>query len=254
MTMSDENGQSSGGFLTNAYLVGRVTGYNPLGLPGLGTEGSTTSSGGAKPASSGAYGGSTTSDYDDLPAKPKAPLTKGQIRRRRIAVIAGVGLFGAVLATDNNNLLRMFENVPLVKQSVRQITQPGVAKLGTTSEISFADQDHPYVVASKNACLYEFANPKSKTDICFDQGHKILGAVVQPQGDFATQKPTWLAVQVRHGDSIVGNAYMALRDLRAETTPEATVPAATAADYEVYLKKPPAKAGVAKPHKPTPGG
>lgn len=117
--MSDENGQSGGGYLSTAYLVGRVTGYNPLGLPGVGTQGDGSSSDAAKPASPRAYGAGIASDNDALPAKPKAPLTKGQILRRRVAVIAGVGLFGAVLATDNNNLLRMFENAPLVKQSAR---------------------------------------------------------------------------------------------------------------------------------------
>lgn len=249
-----ENGEQNGsGLVTTAYLMSKVTGWSPFNIFNSGN--STSSGNTAKQQTVVLPAGGSSATYDAaVPAKAKVPLTRGQILRRRIAVIAGVGLFGAVLATDNNNLLRLFENAPLIKQSVRQVTQPGVARLGSASEISFNEQDHPYVVVNRNACLYEFANNKTKTDICFDQGHKVFGAVVQPQGEYASVPPTWLAVQVRHGSTIVGNAYMSLRDVKAEPSPEAAVPPATVADYEMYLKKPPAKAGAATHQKHTPGG
>lgn len=276
---SSGSGGSDNG-LVEAYLLSRITGYNPYGVPLFGSSPNDSSNaaspniatGGFYPGAVGASGAEQATAQET----PKSPLTAAQVLRRRIAVGVGMGIFAAVLATDNNNLLRLFEDAPLVKQSVRQVTKPGVARLGQAKDISFADGDYPYVVANKEACLYELPNAKKKTDICFDKGHKIFGQVVQPQGESGTQKPVWLAVQVRlpydnstgfkvensqtivDGKRIVGNAYMALRDLKAEPLPEPRVPAATAADYEVFLQKKPAKPapgkGAASAPRQTPGG
>ncbi len=86
------------------------------------------------------------------------------------------------------------------------------------------------------------------------------GAILRQPPNAEDQRPVWLAVQVRRGEKILGEPYyLPLRDLKAEPVTEPTIPAATAADYEQFLKRPSAAAsnaadGKGKKRTPTPGG
>jgi hypothetical protein len=255
--MSDDSGgrsNSTSSLVTDAILIGALTGNNPLTNPlGLPQSGSSS---GTQPQQTTYYPG--TGPQQQSVRAPRPPLTRAQKIRRTVLTAVGASVFLGYLGYDNNNFLRLIDGVPLIKNLVQPITKPRVAALGDAQGLTFADQDDRYVVVSREACLHEFANPKSKTSVCFDQGHKINGAIVQPGWDSAGQRPSWLAVQVRRDEKILGEPYyLPLRNVKIDPASQApaVVPAATAADYEVYLKMPAApKAGTAKSSKLTPGG
>lgn len=229
-------------------LLGNPFGFNPINGPDQPSP---------APVVTGVAGAGAAQPATATPQKQ--PLTRAQKVRRTVLTAVGAGVFLGYLGYDNNNFLRMVDGVPLVKNVAQPITKPRVAELGDGKGLSFSEQDYPYVVASKNTCLHTLANPKAKTDVCFDRNHKVFGALLQPPQNAADGRPAWLAVQVRRDEKILGEPYyLPLRDLKAEPLPEPRVPAATAADYEVFLQKKPAKPapgkGAASAPRQTPGG
>lgn len=254
MTNGSDNQSSVGGnAIAEAYAIRMMTGGasnpgNPLGdLLGnpFGTNPASGSGQASASPTAAGYAGSGTQQAAAA-APQRQPLTRAQKVRRTVLTAVGAGVFLAYLGYDNNNFLRMVDGIPLVKDVVQPITKPRVAALGDSKGLAFSEQDYPYVVASKTTCLHTLANAKAKTDVCFDRDHKVFGALLQPPQNAEDRRPAWLAVQVRRDGEILGEPYyLPLRDLKAEPVTEPKVPAATAADYEVFLKKQPAKPAAA---------
>lgn len=163
-------------------------------------------------------------DYSNTSvAKPVDPEKKKF--HAKLAIVGALS-FAAVLLCDNSNILHGMGKIPGLRGTMQSATNPEIKKLGKAEDISFTDQDPSYLVTANKTCLHMFAarnKPQDITSICFDRGQEVRGVPVYP---FNTQeKPSMLAVQVRHTDhgvsKAIANAYIPLDDLKPAKPMEA---------------------------------